>query len=61
MVRWMRDSEGGWSADPEALKVKVLEAWDAVPMDHFREMLRSYRWRLVAIHSRDGDRHPDFA
>ena len=61
MVRWIRDSDGGWPTEPETLKVKVLAAWDAVPMERFREMLRSYRWRLMAIHSRDGDRHPNFA
>ena len=61
MVRWIRDSDGGWPADPQALKQKVLEAWDAIPMDSFRELLRSYRIRLVAIHSVDGDRHPQFA
>lgn len=61
MVRWIRDSDGGWPAGPQALKQKVLEAWDAVPMDSFRELLRSYRIRLEAIHSVDGDRHPQFA
>ena len=61
MVRWIRDSDGGWPAQAEALKAKVLEAWDAVPLTSFRELLRSYRIRLEAIHSVNGDRHPNFA
>ena len=61
MVRWIRDSDGGWPGRPEDLKVKVLEAWDAVPLESFRELVRSYRVRLLAIHSVDGDRHPQFA
>ena len=61
MVRWIRDSDGGWPHDPELLKPKVLQAWDAVDLDKFRELLRSYRIRLMAIHAHDGDRHPDFA
>ena len=61
MVQWIRDSDGGWPAEPESLKQKVLEAWDAVPLESFRELLRSYRYRLMAIHSVDGDRHPQFA
>ena len=61
MVRWIRDFDGGWPANPEDLKVKVLEAWDAVPLSSFRELVRSYRVRLQAIHSVDGDRHPQFA
>ena len=61
MVRWVRDSDGGWPTNPEDLKVKVLQAWDAVPLASFRELFRSYRIRLVAIHSVHGDRHPDFA
>ena len=61
MVRWIRDSDGGWPSNPEDLKAKVLLAWDAVPLDSFRELLRSYWIRLTAIHSVDGDRHPEFA
>ena len=61
MVRWIRDSDGGWPTRPEDLKTKVLEAWDAVPLESFRELVRSYRVRLQAIHSVDGDRHPQFA
>ena len=60
-VSTLRDSNGGWPANPEDLKVKVLEAWDAVPLSSFRELVRSYRVRLQAIHSVDGDRHPQFA
>ena len=60
MVRWIRDSDGGWPANPEDLKVKVLEAWDAVSMDSVRELIRSYRVRLEAIASVNGDRHPQF-
>ena len=61
MVRWVRDSDGGWPAEGEALKEKVLAAWDAIPLESFRELVRSYRLRLQAIHSVDGDRHPQFA
>ena len=61
MVRWIRDSDDGWPARPEDLKVKVLEAWDAVPLESFRELVRSYRVCLQAIHSVGGDRHPQFA
>lgn len=52
--------DGGWPTDPEELKEKVLAAWDAVSLEAFRELLRSYRVRLTSIHSVDGDRHPDF-
>ena len=61
MVCWIRDSDGGWPKEAQALKAKVLEAWDAVPLESFRELVRSYRVRLQAIHSVDGDRHPQFA
>ena len=61
MVSWIRDSDGGWPARPEDLKTKVLEAWDEIPLESFRELVRSYRVRLEAIHSVDGDRHPQFA
>ena len=61
MVRWIRDSDGGWPRRPEDLKAKVLEAWDAVPIQSFRELMRSYHVRLEAIHSVHGDRHPQFA
>ena len=61
MVKWMRGHDEGWPRDPETLKQRVLEAWDAVPLQSFRELMRSYRVRLVAIHSVRGDRHPQFA
>ena len=61
MVKSIRDSDDGWPRDPEALKQRVVEAWDAIPLQSFRELLRSYRFRLMAIHSVDGDRHPQFA
>ena len=61
MVRWIRDSDGGWPKRPEELKAKVLQAWDAVPLESFRELVRSYRIRLEAVHSVNGDRHPQFA
>ena len=61
MVRWIRDSDDGWPRLAEDLKAKVLEAWDAIPLESFRELIRSYRIRLEAIHSVDGDRHPQFA
>ena len=61
MVKWIRDHADGWPRDAEALKARVLEAWDAIPLASFRELLRSYRVRLMAIRSVDGDRHPQFA
>ena len=57
----MRDSDGGWPKDAPDLKQKVLEVWDAVSLESFRELVRSYRVRLEAIHSVHGDRHPQFA
>ena len=61
MVKWIRDGEGGWPANPERLKERVLEAWDRIPLESFRELVRSYRVRLQAIVSVNGDRHPQFA
>ena len=61
MVTWVKNHEDGWPKDPEGLKQRVLEAWQAVPLDSFRELLRSYRMRLTAIHSVNGDRHPQFS
>ena len=39
----------------------IVLVWDNVSIDSFRELVRSYRQRLMAIHSRDGDRHPCYA
>ena len=61
MVKWIRDGDGAWPRDPETLKQRVIEAWDAIPIESFRELVRSYRVRLEAIHSVNGDRHPQFA
>jgi len=61
MVKSIRDGEGGWPSNPDLLKVRVIEAWDAIPLDSFRELVRSYRVRLECIHSVNGDRHPQFA
>ena len=61
MVRWIRDSDDGWPTDPQELKAQVMAAWEAVPLASFRELMRSYRIRLEAIHSVNGDRHPQFA
>ena len=61
MVRFIRDSDGGWPRDPEELKTKVLWAWDQVTLTSFRSLCRSFRIRLEAIHSVGGDRHPNFA
>ena len=49
MVKRIRDGEGGWPSNPEELKVRVLAAWDAIPLESFRELVRSYRIRLEAI------------
>jgi len=61
MVRFIRDSDGGWPSDPEGLKEKVMWAWDQVTLESFRSLCRSYRIRCEAILSVDGDRHPNFA
>ena len=61
MVRFIRDSDDGWPADAEELKVKVLWAWDQVTLTSFRSLVRSMRIRMEAIHSVNGDRHPNFA
>ena len=61
MVKSIRDNDGGWPSNPEALKSCVLQAWDDIPIERFRELMRSYRVRLEAIHSVDGNRHPQFA
>ena len=61
MVRGVRDSDGGCPANAEDLKVKVLSTWDAIPLESFRELVRSYRVRLQTINSVGGDRHPQFA
>ena len=61
MVKSIRDSDDGWPSNPELLKQRVVEAWDAIPLESFRELVRSYRFRLMAIHSANGDRHPQFA
>jgi len=61
MVKAIRDGDGGWPTTAEDLKVRVVEAWDDIPITAFRELVRSYRVRLTAVHSVHGDRHPDFA
>ena len=61
MVKAIRDDDAGWPRDPEALKERVLQAWDDIPLESFRELVRSYRLRLRAILSVGGDRHPQFA
>ena len=61
MVKGIRDSDDGWPSDPQTLKARVLQAWEEIPLESFRELVRSYRVRLEAIHSVDGNRHPQFA
>jgi hypothetical protein len=61
MVKGIRNSDAGWPSNPEELKARVLQAWDDIPLESFRELMRSYRVRLEAIHSVDGNRHPQFA
>ena len=61
MVKSIRDGEGGWPATAELLKARVLEAWDNIPLQSFRQLVCSYRVRLQAILSVNGDRHPQFA
>ena len=60
MVKWMRNHDDGWPRDPETLKQRVLEAWDSISLESFRELIRGYRIRLLAIHSVQGGRHPNF-
>ena len=45
----------------EDLMKAVLRAWDNVKIESFIELVRSYKQRLLAIVSVDGDRHPSFA
>ena len=61
MVKAIRDGEGGWPANAEDLKARVLAAWDAIPLESFRELVRSYHIHLETIHSVNDDRHPQFA
>ena len=61
MVKGIRDGEGGWPSDPQTLKARVLQAWKDIPLSSFKELIKSYRVRLEAIHSVDGNRHPQFA
>ena len=51
----------GWPTRVEDLKSALLQAWDDISLDSFRELVRSYRHRLLAIVSVGGDRHPQFA
>lgn len=51
----------GWPTTPEELISAAKRAWANVSVDSFRELCRSYRQRLLAIHSVNGDRHPNFA
>ena len=39
----------------------VLLVWDNVSIDVFRELIRSYKQRLISIVSVNGDRHPEYA
>ena len=61
MVKRIRDEDDDWPRDAEALKARVLRAWDDIPIESFRELVRSYRVRLQAIASVGGNRHPQFA
>ena len=60
MVKRIRDSDDGWPSTPQTLKAAVLQAWDDIPLESFRELVRSYRVRLEDIHSVDDNRHPQF-
>ena len=40
MVKWIRDGEGGWTTNPEVIKEHVLAAWDTIPLESFRELVR---------------------
>jgi len=60
---WMVKSiaRTGWPTSPDALKAAVLQAWDDVSLESIRQLMMSYRIRLMCIESTGGDRHPDFA
>ena len=61
MVKSMSKRRGGWPKRPEELRMAVVEAWDAISLESFRELILGYRTRLRCILSVDGDRHPQFA
>ena len=61
MVELIIGSNGGWPSAVTQLKTAVLQAWDDVNIDTFRELVRSYRTRLLTIESVGGGRHPAFA
>ena len=54
-------SRGGWLTTLEGLMTSVRLSWHNVSLESFRELCRSYRQRLLAIHSVNGDRHPNFS
>ena len=41
MVKRMRDDDEGWPKTAEELKERVVKAWDDIPLDSFRELIRS--------------------
>ena len=43
-------AKGGWPKTTEDLMDAVVRAWDNVSIDAFRELVRSHRQRLKAIH-----------
>ena len=61
MVEDICRREGGWPKNLEDLKQAIIEAWDNVSIESFRELVRSYKHRLFAIQSVQGGRHPQFS
>ena len=61
MCEDISNSSGGWPRTPDELMETVLLAWDNVSIDGFRELIRSYKQRLISIVSVNGDRHPEYA
>ena len=47
MVEDICSRQGDWTKNPDDLKVFVLEAWNNVSLDSFKELVRSYKHRLL--------------
>ena len=54
-------STRGWPRRPDALRTALMEAWDEISIESFRELVLGYQSRLMCVLSVGGDRHPQFA
>ena len=61
MVKDISNRPGGWSKNTQDLEVACQEEWDRISLDSIRGLMLGYRQRLMCIHSRGGDRQPQFA